>query len=102
MATYDLTDRAELIKINHNEEYLDYEISSINHATEYLYRGLHDIINTYDGLPLDTRTVNNLIAGVRKVFVYSCIAHFLKRDVFVSIMFEVGGGIRISTDISDD
>ena len=94
--------REETLRIEQDEEYLDYEIPSINHATEYIYKGLYAIVNTYEGLPLDTLTINNMIADVRKVFTYSGIAHFLKRDVLVSILFEVDGGVSISTDISED
>ena len=64
--------------------------------------GCQAIVNAYEGLPLDTLTINNIIADVRKVFTYSGIAHFLKRDVLVSILFEVDGGVSISTDISED
>ena len=94
--------REETLRIEQDEEYLSYEIPSINYATEYLYKGLYAIVNAYEGLPLDTLTINNIVADVRKVFTHSGIAHFLKRDVLVSILFEVDGGVSISTDISED
>ena len=92
----------ETIRIELNKEFFSYEIPSIEFAREYIYKGLETINRTYKGLALDTPNINYLISDVRRVFISSGITCFLKRDVLVSILFEIGGSIRISFDISED
>ena len=94
--------REETLRIELNKEFFNPELPSIERATEYIYKGLETINRTYKGLALDTPNINYLIADVRRVFISSGITYFLKRDVLVSILFEVGGSIRISFDISED
>ena len=94
--------REETLRIELIREFFNHELPSIEYATEYIYKGLETINRTYKGLALDTPTINHFIYDVRNIFISSGITYFLKRDVLVSIIFEVGGNIRISFDISEE
>ena len=105
MSGYTLTGVETTLTIEKSETNLNPVISSLDDAYRYIHTGIEILTNKYQGLSMDSEHIHNLITELRQVFTYSDVTYFLQKilqRVVVSILFEVGGSICISANISED